>query len=139
MLLWLYTHVSSVCFHVIKMFQPYVAKVDLDVAYVAMAIHACFKCICFSLYVANVSSLCFKSRSCVAHVAIRASGWRTAACLLLLPGRRCGSRAGAGWGRHAWCCWRGIAMVHVQAQGRVPDAGARCGWASGAGVELRPG
>jgi hypothetical protein len=39
------THVSSVCFHVFQMFQTYVAKVDLYVAYVAMAIHSCFKSI----------------------------------------------------------------------------------------------
>jgi hypothetical protein len=74
--------------------------VNLDVAYVAMAIHTCFKCfIRFSLSVANVSSLCFKSRWGVAHVTICVSGWRTAACrsrLLLLRGHRRGSRAGAG-------------------------------------------
>ena len=69
MLLWSHTDVSSVSFHV---FHTYVAKVDLDVAYVAMPIHACF--ICFSLYVANVSTLCFKSRSDVAHVAMRTGG-----------------------------------------------------------------
>jgi hypothetical protein len=74
--------------------------VNLDVVYVAMAIHTCFKCfIRFSLSVANVSSLCFKSRWGVAHVIICVSGWRTAACrsrLLLLRGHRRGSRAGAG-------------------------------------------
>jgi hypothetical protein len=54
-LIWLYTHVSSVCFKCLRCFQTYVAsvssditKVDLDVAYVVMAIHTCFKCfICF--------------------------------------------------------------------------------------------
>jgi hypothetical protein len=44
-LLWLHTHVSSVCFHVFQMFQIYFVKVDLNVAYVVMAIHACFKSI----------------------------------------------------------------------------------------------
>jgi hypothetical protein len=33
-------HVSSLCFQV---FQVHIAKVDLDVAYVAMVIYACFK------------------------------------------------------------------------------------------------
>jgi hypothetical protein len=47
-LLWLYPHVLSVCFKcfilMLKLFQLDVAKVDLDVEYVAMPIHACFKC-----------------------------------------------------------------------------------------------
>jgi hypothetical protein len=35
-------------FRVLRMFHTYVVKVDLDVAYVATTIHACFKCfICF--------------------------------------------------------------------------------------------
>jgi hypothetical protein len=45
----------------------------------------------FQLYVVNVLSLYFKSRLSVAHVAMRASGWRIAACrrrLVLLRGRR---------------------------------------------------
>jgi hypothetical protein len=49
-----------------------IAKVDLDVAYVVMTIHACFKRMfqvfhLFQMYVANVSSGCFKSRSKRAH------------------------------------------------------------------------
>jgi hypothetical protein len=45
-----------------------VAKVDQDVAYVAMAIHVYFKCMflmfhLFQTYVANVTSRCCKSRS----------------------------------------------------------------------------
>jgi hypothetical protein len=61
-----------------------VAKVYLDVAYVVMVIHACFKSIfqvfhLFWTYVANVSSVCFKSRFVVAHVAMGAGGWQTAA------------------------------------------------------------
>jgi hypothetical protein len=36
-------HVSSVYFHVFQMFQTYVAKVDLNVAYVAIA-HASRAC-----------------------------------------------------------------------------------------------
>jgi hypothetical protein len=45
-----------------------VAKVDLDVAYVAMPIHSCLKRMfqvfhLFQTYIANVSSRCFKSRS----------------------------------------------------------------------------
>jgi hypothetical protein len=52
-------HIPSVCFHV---FQTYIVKVDLNIAYIIMAIHACFKSIfqmfqLFQLYVANVSSL----------------------------------------------------------------------------------
>ena len=42
-----------------------VAKVDQDVAHVAMAIHVCFKCMfyVFQTYVLSVSSGCCKSRS----------------------------------------------------------------------------
>jgi hypothetical protein len=80
MLLWLHTHVSSVCFHVFQMFQTYVAKVDLNVVYVAMTIYACFKSLfrmfhLFQLYVANVLSLYFKSRLSVAYVAMHTSAW----------------------------------------------------------------
>jgi hypothetical protein len=83
------------------MFQIYFAEVDLDVAYVVMVVHAYFKSIfqmfyLFQLYVANVSSLCSKRRSGVAHVAMRVSGWRTAACrsrLVLLPERHRGPSA----------------------------------------------
>jgi hypothetical protein len=81
----------------------------LDVTYVVMAIHTCFKSIfqmfhLFQLYVANVLSFCFKSRMCIAHVAMCAGGWWTAACrnrLMLLSGRRRDSRAGAGWAQQA--------------------------------------
>jgi hypothetical protein len=52
MLLWLHTHVSSVCFHVFQMFQTYVAKVDLNVVYVVMTIYACVQEL-----VSNVSSV----------------------------------------------------------------------------------
>ena len=53
----------------LQMFHLDVLKVDLGVAHVAMAIHACFKYfICFHTYVANVLSGCFKSRSSVARV-----------------------------------------------------------------------
>ena len=49
----------------LQVFHLDVVKVDLDVAYVAMAIHACFKHIfqvfhLFQTYVASVSSSCFK-------------------------------------------------------------------------------
>jgi hypothetical protein len=51
MLLWLHTYVSSVCFEcfrcfrlMLQVFHLNVTKIDLDVAYVVMAIHACFKC-----------------------------------------------------------------------------------------------
>jgi hypothetical protein len=55
-------HISSVCFHVFQMFQTYIAKVDLNIIYVAMAIHARLKSIfqmfhLFQFYVANVLSL----------------------------------------------------------------------------------
>jgi hypothetical protein len=57
------------------MFNLDVSNVDIGVAHVAMAIHACFKCMfqvfyLFQTYVANVSFRCFKSRSGVAHVAM---------------------------------------------------------------------
>jgi hypothetical protein len=50
------------------MFQTYIAKVNLDIAYIATGIHTCFKSIfqifnLFQLYATNVSSLCFKSIS----------------------------------------------------------------------------
>jgi hypothetical protein len=56
--------------------------VDIDVAYVDMllwlythVLRVYFKYfICFSVYVANVSSFCFKSRSGVTRVAMRAGG-----------------------------------------------------------------
>ena len=51
MLLWLYTHVSGLCFKcfscfklMLQVFHLDVVKVYLDVAYVVMATHACFKC-----------------------------------------------------------------------------------------------
>jgi hypothetical protein len=51
----------------LQMFHLDVSKVDLGVAYVALATHACFKCfIYFQSFVAYVSSECFKSRSGVA-------------------------------------------------------------------------
>jgi hypothetical protein len=73
--LWLYTYVSSVCFEYfrcfrlkLQVFHLNVAKVDLNVAYVAMTIYACFKQMfqvfhLFQTYVASVSFGCFKSRS----------------------------------------------------------------------------
>jgi hypothetical protein len=53
------------------MFHLDVLKVDLAVAHVVMTIHVCFKCMfqvfhLFQIYVANILSGCFKSRSCVA-------------------------------------------------------------------------
>jgi hypothetical protein len=41
MLLWLYPYVSSVYFKIFQVFHLDVAKIDLDVAYVVMSIHAC--------------------------------------------------------------------------------------------------
>jgi hypothetical protein len=75
----------------------------MDVAYVAMVIHTCFKSIfqvfhLFQTYVANVSYVCFKSRLGITHIAVGVGYWRTAACrsgLVLLLGRHRGSRAGA--------------------------------------------
>jgi hypothetical protein len=44
--------------HMLQIFHLDVSKVDLDVAHVSMAIHACFKCfICFQTYIANVLAL----------------------------------------------------------------------------------
>jgi hypothetical protein len=40
-----------------QMFQIYVAKADLDVACVAMAIHVSYKCM-FQIYVVSVLSRC---------------------------------------------------------------------------------
>jgi hypothetical protein len=59
-----------ICF--VLMLQAFyldVAKVDPDIAYIAMPIHACFKClfIYFQTYVANVSSECFKGDRDVAR------------------------------------------------------------------------
>ena len=46
-----------------QVFHMYVAKVDLNVASVAMVIYVCFKCfISFQSYVASGSTGCFKSR-----------------------------------------------------------------------------
>jgi hypothetical protein len=61
------THITSVSFGC--------CKIDLDVAYVTMVIHACFKRMfqmshLFQMYVASVSSACFKSRFGRAHVAM---------------------------------------------------------------------
>jgi len=69
----------------LQVFSLDVAKVDLDVAYVAMTIHACFNRMFhvfyqFQTYVASVSSGCFKSRSGRAHVSYAAT------VLLLLLG-----------------------------------------------------
>jgi hypothetical protein len=47
--LWLYAHVSSVCFKftcfvlILQVLHLNVAKVNLNVAYVAMTLHACLK------------------------------------------------------------------------------------------------
>jgi hypothetical protein len=57
MLFWLYTHVSSVYFKclrcsklMLQVFHLDVAKVDLNIAYIAIAIHACFKH-CFKCFI----------------------------------------------------------------------------------------
>jgi hypothetical protein len=67
----------------LQVFHLNVAKVDLDVAYVAMTIHACFKRMfqvshLFQMYVTNVSSRRFKSRYGRAPIS------STAVALLLL-------------------------------------------------------
>jgi hypothetical protein len=76
------TRVSSVyfkcfrCFiYILQIFHLDVAKVDLNVAYVAMAIHVCFKRIfqvfhLFSGICCKFSIECFKSRFGGAHVAM---------------------------------------------------------------------
>ena len=70
---WLYTYVSSVCSKcfiyfrsILQVFHLGVAKVDLDVAFVAMATHVCCKCMFeifnrFQKYVTIASSGCCKS------------------------------------------------------------------------------
>jgi hypothetical protein len=66
----------------LQVFDLNVVKIDLDVSYVAMVIHACFKRM-FVLF------RYFKNKSGEAH-----GGRRTVAChsrLLLLLGRRLGS------------------------------------------------
>jgi hypothetical protein len=68
-------HVAIVCFkrfrYMFQVFHLDIAKVDLGVAHVTMVTHACFKCfICPLMYVTNVLSGCFKSRSGVARVAM---------------------------------------------------------------------
>ena len=71
----IYVHVASVCFKcftcfigMLQVFYIDVAKVDRDVAHVAMAIHVCFKCRfqifhLFQMYVVSVSSGRCKGRS----------------------------------------------------------------------------
>jgi hypothetical protein len=57
------------CFKgILQVLYIFVAKVDLNVAHVIMAIHACFKCMfqmfhLFQMYVVSVLSGCCKSRS----------------------------------------------------------------------------
>jgi len=64
------------CFKLmLQVFHLNVAKVDLDVAYVVVVIHACFKRIfqvfcLFQTYVASFSSKYFKSRSRRGHVSM---------------------------------------------------------------------
>jgi hypothetical protein len=64
------------CFiYILQMFHLDVAKVDLNVVYVAMAIHVCFKRIfqVFHLFLGiccKFSIECFKSRFGGAHVAM---------------------------------------------------------------------
>jgi hypothetical protein len=97
MLQWLYTHVLSICFKcficfrlMLQVFHLDVAKVDLDIAYVAMTIHACFKHmfqvfhLCSDVYYKCFFG-CFKSRFGRAHVS------SAVVALLLLLGRRRGS------------------------------------------------
>ena len=55
-------HVASVCFRgVLQVFHIDVAKVDRDVAHVAMAIHVCFKCMfrMFHLFFHTYVCKCF--------------------------------------------------------------------------------
>jgi hypothetical protein len=67
------------CFRrILQVFHLDEVKVDLDVAYAAMAIHSCFKRMSqlfhlFQTYVASILSRCCKSRSGVAHVAMAAA------------------------------------------------------------------
>ena len=81
------------------MFHLDVAKVDLDIPYVAMAIHACFKCfICFSRML-QVFQLYVSKVDLGEHMLQWPGGWGTSAChsrlLLLLRGAIVGHRAGA--------------------------------------------
>jgi hypothetical protein len=78
----LHTYVASVCSkyfiyfrRILQVFHLGVAKIDLDVAFVAMATHVC--CICtfqifhlFQMYVTSVSSRCCKSSSGCSFVAM---------------------------------------------------------------------
>jgi hypothetical protein len=76
------------CFRLmLQVFHLDIAKVDLNVAYVVMTIHACFKHMfqVFQMYVVNISSGCFKSRSKRAHAS------SVVVALLLLLGVPCGS------------------------------------------------
>jgi hypothetical protein len=60
-------------------FYTDVVKIDRDVAYVATAIHVCFKCMfqlfhLFQMYVASVSSVCYKIRfGCCIYICMVAS------------------------------------------------------------------
>jgi hypothetical protein len=77
------TYVASMFIWMLHMFHMYVAIVLAGCCiFFAMTFHVfsavfasvsnvCFKCfICLQTFIANISSGCFKSRSCVAHVAM---------------------------------------------------------------------
>jgi hypothetical protein len=111
MLLWLHMYISSVCFEcfrcfrlMLQVFHFNVAKIDLNVAYVVMAIYTCFKCFIYfrrmlQVFYLDVSKLDLGG----AHVAI--------CMVLLLRGSSCrrGSpRAPSGacmWVRNHATCW----------------------------------
>jgi hypothetical protein len=74
-----------------------------------MALHVCFKSMfhLFPLYVINVSSVCFKSRSGVVHIAMRIGGWRLADSGLPQP-------LGAAVGAPPWfTCGRGMGVASL--------------------------
>jgi hypothetical protein len=97
MLPWFYTHVSNVCFKcsrcfglMLQVFHLDVAKVDLDVAYIAMAIHAS---VCFKYFI------CFRCMLHVFHLDVSKVDLREH----MLQWRH--RLANSSLPQHACCCW----------------------------------
>jgi hypothetical protein len=122
MLLSIYTYVSSICFEcskyfrlMLQVFHLNVAKVDLDVAYVVMAIHACFKRM-FQVFISFRRMLRIFYMD-VLKVDFRGAYVAIAWCCCMGHCATVGHRA-------TWCCVHVATTVCVQAWVTVPPAGA---------------
>jgi hypothetical protein len=143
MLLWIYTYVSGLrfkcfrCFRLmLQVFHLDVIKVDLNVAYIGMAIHACFKCfICFR-YMLQMFCLDVSKVDLVLHM-LQWHRWLAGSGLPQLPaavGTPCGRQRLAD---------ASVACIHRQEQvigthvcfpyGSKMGAGAGAGWDADAG------